>query len=64
MIYDNIQRNCRAFHEALIWFIHSQIIIATIERPSRTSPGAQSLVDALHSTNAGRSIQPDEVRLR
>jgi hypothetical protein len=39
------------FRESLMWFIHSQAIIATIKRPSRTSPGAPSLIDTLNLTN-------------
>jgi hypothetical protein len=42
--------------EPLMWLIHYQITFATIERPSRTSPGAPSLVDTLHSTNSPRPI--------
>jgi hypothetical protein len=41
----------RFFYESSRRFIHSQIVIATIERPSRASPGAPSLVDALRSAN-------------
>jgi hypothetical protein len=48
---DNVKRNSRAFCESLIRFIQYQIMIATIERLSRISPGAAFLVDALHPTN-------------
>jgi hypothetical protein len=51
-VWDNVKRNFRAFCELLMRSIHSQIIIATIERPSRTSPGASSLVDALRLTKS------------
>jgi hypothetical protein len=50
-VWGNVKRNCRAFWESLIQLIHSQIIPATTEWPSRTSPGAPSLVDALRPTN-------------
>jgi hypothetical protein len=34
------------------WFIHPQIIIAAIERLTRTLPGPQSPVDALGRTKS------------
>jgi hypothetical protein len=55
---DNVKRNCRAFCESLVRSIHLQVIFATIERPSRTSAGAPSLVDALHLTNCPRPHNP------
>jgi hypothetical protein len=51
---DNVERHCRALFESLMRFIHSQIITATIERPSCTSPGAPSLADALDLTKCPR----------
>jgi hypothetical protein len=50
------QKELPALCESLTRFIHSQIIITTIERPSRTSPGEPSLVCALHLTNC--PLQP------
>jgi hypothetical protein len=53
-VWNNIKRNCRAFCDSLMRFIHSQIIIATSQRPSHTSPGVHSLSDALLPNNSRR----------
>jgi hypothetical protein len=53
-VSDNAMTNDRLFCESLRRCIHSHIITATIERPSRTSPGALSLVDAFNLTNCPR----------
>jgi hypothetical protein len=51
---DNIGTNYRRFRKSLRWYTHSQIITATIERPSGTFPGAPCLVNTLYSTNSPR----------
>jgi hypothetical protein len=56
-VSDDIKTNYRRFCESLRRFIHSPIIIASIERPSRTSPGAPSLVNALCSVNSSHPTQ-------
>jgi hypothetical protein len=45
------QKELPGFFESLIRSILDQIISAMIERASRKSPGAPSLVDALHPIN-------------
>jgi hypothetical protein len=53
-VLDNVKTNYRLFCESFRQWIHSQIVIATIEWPSRTSLGAPSLVDVLHPINCPR----------
>jgi hypothetical protein len=51
------------FYQSSNWFIHPQIIIATIERLSRISSGPLSLVDALGPTKSRRPTQAEEIYL-
>jgi hypothetical protein len=53
-VWDNLKMNSRALCEPLMLFIHSQIMTAAIEQPSRLSPGAPSWIDALRLMNSPR----------
>jgi hypothetical protein len=63
-VSDHVRTNCRLFCESLRWLIQSQIILASIERPSRTSSGALSRVNALDSTNCPRPPPHNAVFVR
>jgi hypothetical protein len=66
---ENVRTNCRALCKSSKQFRLSQILIATIERPRRTSPGAPSLFclvppTAPHQFPTARTAQTKTILVR
>jgi hypothetical protein len=56
-----MSKGIAGFYESVIWFIHYQIITATIQRASRTSLGAPAMVNRLRLNNCPRAPLHDAI---
>jgi hypothetical protein len=60
----NVKKNCRLVCECSRRILHSQVITATLEPPSRTPPRVCSLVNALRLINCTWPAPPNTILVR